>query len=102
MQTEYLSRSLSQSSDLLLGNGSSLQGIGGSLSSASILEHLQSTLKQKEGELSNSQNMVASLERSRSAMAEELALLSANNEKLQKEVEMIPELKQQLLVSSHL
>ena len=44
------------------------------------------------------QNLVGSLERSRSAMAEDLANLSAQNETLKKEVETIPPLKQKLEV----
>ena len=44
------------------------------------------------------QNLVGSLERSRAAMAEDLANLSAQNETLKKEVETIPPLKQKLQV----
>ncbi len=73
--------------------------VGGSFGSASGFEHLQTMLKQREGELSNSQAMVASLERSRSVITEELTQLSASNEALKVQVEKIPEIKQQLLVS---
>ena len=44
------------------------------------------------------QNLVGSLERSRAAMAEDLANLSAQNETLKKDVETIPPLKQKLQV----
>ncbi len=44
-----------------------LTGVG-SYSSATALEHLQTLLKQREGELTNSQDMVSSLERSRTAI----------------------------------
>ena len=71
---------------------------GTSFGSASVLENLQSLLKQKEGELSNSQGMVNSLERSRAAITEELTQVSASNEALKREVQIIPELKQQLQV----
>ena len=40
------------------------------------------------------QNLVGSLERSRAAMAEDLANLSAQNETLKNEVNAIPSLKQ--------
>ena len=40
------------------------------------------------------QNLVGSLERSRSTMAEDLANLSAQNETLKNEVDTIPSLKQ--------
>lgn len=64
--------------------------------SASVIEHLQSQLKQKEGELANTQNLVSSLERSRGAMAEDLASLSAQNETLTTQVETIPSIQQKL------
>ena len=44
------------------------------------------------------QNLVGSLERSRAAMAEDLANLSARNETLKNEVDTIPSLKQKLQV----
>ena len=69
-------------------------------SSLSILEQLQSSLKQKEGELSNSQVMVASLERSRTSLTQELATVSERNEVLEQKVKMIPELQQKLKVSN--
>ena len=72
--------------------------MGTPLGSASILEHLQSLLKQKEGELLNSQDMVLSLERSRSSITEELAHATTNNEKLKREVDTIPTLRQKLQV----
>jgi hypothetical protein len=49
-----------------------------------------------ENEHSLFQNLIGSLERSRAAMAEDLANLSAQNETLKTEVETIPSLKQKL------
>ena len=46
------------------------------------------------------QNLVGSLERSRAAMAEDLANISAQHETLKKEVESIPHLQQKLHVST--
>ena len=46
------------------------------------------------------QNLVGSLERSRAAMAEDLANLSAQYDALKKEVETIPPLQQKLQVST--
>ena len=48
--------------------------------------------------LSHIQNLVGTLERSRSVMAEDLSTLSAENEALKTEVEEIPHLKDKLLV----
>lgn len=95
---DTLSSSSTSDINSLLLRGGGLPG-GGSLGSASVLEHLQSLLKQKEGELNNSQEMVSSLERSRAAITEELTKMSASNEALKREVETIPEIKQQLLVN---
>ena len=44
------------------------------------------------------QNLVGSLERSRAAMAEDLANLSAQNETLKNEIDTIPSLNQKLQV----
>ena len=46
------------------------------------------------------QNLVGSLERSRAAMAEDLANISAEYETLKKEVKTIPHLQQKLHVSA--
>lgn len=94
-QSEILGRSLSITYDST-GTNSFIRGTGTPLGSASILEHLQSLLKQKEGELLNSQDMVLSLERSRSSITEELAHATTTNDKLKREVDTIPILKQKL------
>lgn len=48
------------------------------------------------------QNLSSSLERSRAAMAEDLAKLSAQNEALSQQVETIPSLQQQLEVCTYI
>lgn len=90
---ELMERSISTSSETTL-FGESTSSFSGS--SLSVLEQLQSSLKQKEGELSNSQVMVASLERSRASLTQELATVSERNEVLEQKVKMIPDLQQKL------
>ena len=93
-----MERSISTSSETTL-FGESTSSFSGS--SLSVLEQLQSSLKQKEGELSNSQVMVASLERSRASLTQELATVSERNEVLEQKVKMIPDLQQKLKVSEN-
>lgn len=99
-QVDSLERSISTSSETTLfgETTSSLSNSYGG-SSLSVLERLQSLLKQKEGELANSQGMVASLERSRSSLTQELANVSEKNEVLEQKVKTIPELQRNLQVS---
>lgn len=60
---------------------------------APAMEHFQSQLRQKEGELSNAQNLIASLEKSRSALMEEVTKLTAENGSLSKQVSSIPDVE---------
>ncbi len=66
--------------------------------SASVVEHLQSLVKQKEGELTNTRSLVDSLERSRAAMAKDLATVSAEKESLSQEVQFISPLRERVQV----
>uniref|UniRef100_A0A3B3X644 TATA element modulatory factor 1 TATA binding domain-containing protein n=1 Tax=Poecilia mexicana TaxID=48701 RepID=A0A3B3X644_9TELE len=63
---------------------------------SSIIENLQSQLKLREGEIAQLQLEIASLERSRSVMAEELVRLTNQNDEMQEKVKDIPKLKIQL------
>ncbi|XP_028854809.1 TATA element modulatory factor [Denticeps clupeoides] len=63
---------------------------------SSILENLQSQLKLREGENSQLQFEIASLERSRSVMAEELVRLTNQNDEMEEKVKEIPKLRVQL------
>jgi chromosome segregation ATPase len=102
-QSEILEKSLVQqlSEDARGGGSVSDSGTGfyhGRIppTSASAMEQLQSLLKQKEGELANAQTLVGSLERSRAAMANDLAAVSSQNVDLTEKVEAIPHLKNHL------
>uniref|UniRef100_A0A665U301 TATA element modulatory factor 1 TATA binding domain-containing protein n=1 Tax=Echeneis naucrates TaxID=173247 RepID=A0A665U301_ECHNA len=63
---------------------------------SSIFENLQSQLKLREGEISQLQLEISSLERSRSVMAEELVRLTNQNDEMEDKVKEIPKLKIQL------
>uniref|UniRef100_A0A3B5MU31 TATA element modulatory factor 1 n=1 Tax=Xiphophorus couchianus TaxID=32473 RepID=A0A3B5MU31_9TELE len=63
---------------------------------SSIMENLQSQLKLREGEIAQLQLEIASLERSRSVMAEELVRLTNQNDEMEEKVKDIPKLKIQL------
>lgn len=63
---------------------------------SSIIENLQSQLKLREGEIAQLQFEIASLERSRAVMAEELVRLTNQNDEMQEKVKDIPKLKIQL------
>ena len=65
---------------------------------APLLDHYQSQLRQKEGELANTHSLLSSLERSRAALTEEVAQLAANNELLEERVRTIPALQTALKV----
>ncbi|CAI8053206.1 TATA element modulatory factor [Geodia barretti] len=101
-QSEILEKSLVQQlSEDARGGSASDSGTGfyhGRIppTSASAIEQLRSLLKQKEGELANAQTLVGSLERSRAAMANDLAAASSQNVDLVEKVEAIPHLKNKL------
>ncbi|KAK3092062.1 hypothetical protein FSP39_024833 [Pinctada imbricata] len=63
---------------------------------ASILENLQSQLKQREGEIVQLRNDIQQLERTRESMARELVNLTNQNEELQSQVEQLPQYKSKL------
>lgn len=63
---------------------------------SSIIENLQSQLKLREGEIAQLQLEIASLERSRSVMAEELVRLTNQNDEMEEKVKEIPKLRVQL------
>lgn len=63
---------------------------------SSVIESLQSQLKLREGEIAQLQLEIASLERSRTVMAEELVRLTNQNDDLEGKVQEIPKLKEQL------
>lgn len=66
---------------------------------SSIMENLQSQLKLREGEIAQLQLEISSLERTRSAMAEELVRLTSQNDEMEEKVKEIPKLKILLKVS---
>lgn len=63
---------------------------------SSVIESLQSQLKQREGEIAQLQTEIGKLERTRMLMTEELVKLSTQNEELQESAEEVPKLKGQL------
>ncbi|KAI7794980.1 putative TATA element modulatory factor [Triplophysa rosa] len=64
---------------------------------SSVIESLQSQLKLREGEIAQLQLEIASLERSRTVMSEELVRLTNQNDDLEGQVKEIPKLKVQLM-----
>uniref|UniRef100_A0A9J7YBL7 TATA element modulatory factor 1 n=1 Tax=Cyprinus carpio carpio TaxID=630221 RepID=A0A9J7YBL7_CYPCA len=65
---------------------------------SSVIESLQSQLKLREGEIAQLQMEIASLERSRTVMAEELVRLTNQNDEMESKVKEIPKMKVQLKV----
>ncbi|XP_078517603.1 TATA element modulatory factor-like [Lissotriton helveticus] len=65
-------------------------------SGSSIIENLQSQLKLREGEIVQLQLEIASLEKTRAIMAEELVKLTNLNDELDEKVQEIPKLRVQL------
>uniref|UniRef100_A0A671MJB1 TATA element modulatory factor-like n=1 Tax=Sinocyclocheilus anshuiensis TaxID=1608454 RepID=A0A671MJB1_9TELE len=63
---------------------------------SSVIESLQSQLKLREGEIVQLQMEIASLERSRTVMTEELVRLTNQNDEIESKVKEIPRLKVQL------
>ncbi|XP_035695818.1 TATA element modulatory factor-like [Branchiostoma floridae] len=61
-------------------------------STSTLFEGLQSTLKMREGEITQLQEEIVMLERQRAAMAEELVSLSSQNQDLLTQVEQVPTL----------
>ncbi|XP_071964350.1 TATA element modulatory factor-like [Antedon mediterranea] len=65
-------------------------------SATSVMENLQSQLKQREGEITQYQGEIVQLERTRGSMAEEIVNLANQKEELEDEVKVLPELKRKL------
>ncbi|KAG7319261.1 hypothetical protein KOW79_017735 [Hemibagrus wyckioides] len=76
--------------------GSSLYDAARLSGGSSIIENLQSQLKLREGEIAQLQVEISNLERTRSAMAEELVRLTNQNDDLDAKVKEIPRLRVQL------
>ncbi|XP_027011595.1 TATA element modulatory factor isoform X2 [Tachysurus fulvidraco] len=76
--------------------GSSLYDAARLSGGSSIIENLQSQLKLREGEIAQLQVEISNLERTRSAMAEELVRLTNQNDDLEDNVKEIPRLRVQL------
>ncbi|XP_071106362.1 TATA element modulatory factor-like isoform X2 [Haliotis cracherodii] len=62
---------------------------------ATLLENLQSQLKQREGEIIQLQSEIGSLERTRESMAKELVNLTNQNEELEEQVQDLPHVQDQ-------
>ncbi|XP_041944575.1 TATA element modulatory factor isoform X2 [Alosa sapidissima] len=74
-------------------SGSNLYEVARLGGGSSIMENLQSQLKLREGEIAQLQLEIASLERSRAVMAEELVRLTNQNDELEEKVKEIPRLR---------
>ncbi|XP_062401884.1 TATA element modulatory factor isoform X2 [Sardina pilchardus] len=74
-------------------SGSNLYEVARLGGGSSIMENLQSQLKLREGEIAQLQLEIASLERSRAVMAEELVRLTNQNDELDEKVTEIPRLR---------
>uniref|UniRef100_S4RVR4 TATA element modulatory factor 1 n=1 Tax=Petromyzon marinus TaxID=7757 RepID=S4RVR4_PETMA len=81
--------------DVLMGPGNVYEALRLNAGS-SVIESLQSQLKQREGEITQLQTEIGKLERTRMLMTEELVKLSTQNEELQESAEEVPKLKGQL------
>ncbi|XP_063071019.1 TATA element modulatory factor [Engraulis encrasicolus] len=77
-------------------SGSNLYEVARLGGGSSIMENLQSQLKLREGEIAQLQLEIASLERSRAVMAEELVRLTNQNDEMEDKVKEIPKLRVQL------
>ncbi|GAA6092655.1 TATA element modulatory factor isoform X3 [Tachysurus ichikawai] len=73
--------------------GSSLYDAARLSGGSSIIENLQSQLKLRDGEIAQLQVEISNLERTRSAMAEELVRLTNQNDDLEDNVKEIPRLR---------
>uniref|UniRef100_A0A3Q3A0C5 TATA element modulatory factor 1 n=1 Tax=Kryptolebias marmoratus TaxID=37003 RepID=A0A3Q3A0C5_KRYMA len=93
-QDDSLDHSLGTMTMSMSMNGTNLYEAARFSGGSSIIENLQSQLKQREGEIAQLQ--IANLERSRSVMAEELVRLTNQNDEMEEKVKEIPKLKVQL------
>ncbi|XP_017280723.1 TATA element modulatory factor [Kryptolebias marmoratus] len=95
-QDDSLDHSLGTMTMSMSMNGTNLYEAARFSGGSSIIENLQSQLKQREGEIAQLQLEIANLERSRSVMAEELVRLTNQNDEMEEKVKEIPKLKVQL------
>ncbi|KAF7693437.1 TATA element modulatory factor [Silurus meridionalis] len=77
-------------------SGSSLYEAARLSGGSNIIENLHSQLKLREGEIAQLQVEISNLERTRSAMAEELVRLTNQNDELEAQVKEIPRFRVQL------
>lgn len=97
----YLQASLDSSTEQALPDRKSTSEVMGSpyfgkSIMPTTLEHLETTLRQKDGELSSYMARLASLESIRDSLAEELVKMTNESEKLRMEVATLPGLKAEL------
>lgn len=97
----YLQASLDSSTEQALPDRKSTSEVVGSpyfgkSIMPTTLEHLETTLRQKDGELSSYMARLASLESIRDSLAEELVKMTNESEKLRMEVATLPGLKAEL------
>lgn len=97
----YLQASLDSSTEQVLPDRKSTSEVTGSpyfgkSIMPTTLEHLETTLRQKDGELSSYMARLASLESIRDSLAEELVKMTNESEKLRIEVATLPGLKAEL------
>lgn len=97
----YLQASLDSSTEQALPDRKSASEVTGSpyfgkSIMPTTLEHLETTLRQKDGELSSYMARLASLESIRDSLAEELVKMTNESEKLRMEVATLPGLKAEL------
>ncbi|KAM9408552.1 TATA element modulatory factor [Pholidichthys leucotaenia] len=95
-QDDSLDQSLTAMTMSVSMSGSNLYEAARLSGGSSIIENLQSQLKLREGEIAQLQLEIATLERSRSVMAEELVRLTNQNDEMEEKVKEIPKLKVQL------
>ncbi|CAK8683437.1 unnamed protein product [Clavelina lepadiformis] len=72
------------------------ESIRSGISGSSLLENLQSQLKQRDGEITQLQGEINTLERTRSSMAEEIVRLTNDNEDLENTAKEVNDLKKSL------
>lgn len=95
-QDDCLDHSLSTMTMSVSMSGNNLYEAARLSGGSSIIENLQSQLKLREGEIAQLQLEIASLERSRSVMSEELVRLTNQNDEMDEKVKEIPKFKVQL------
>lgn len=95
-QDDSIDHSLGNMTMSMSMSGTNLYEVARLSGGSNIMENLQSQLKLREGEIAQLQFEIATLERSRSVMAEELVRLTNVNDEMEEKVKEIPKLKVQL------